>query len=186
VTVAIPGGIDRTHPDLIENYDTSYLGTFDPLPLVQANPDLILPTFFAGIIGADDNGEGLVGVAPDVTFAPLISQAYGGIDIINTVGSNDRTVTILSDYAQAPFGRDGNGIIVVANTPTGDTLYDIGGNKMPTGVTNSEFALNGLRHVITTGALSAYSSPINGLTSGDMMLITSPVFTDASSTKFFC
>jgi len=116
---------------------------------------------------------------------PLVSQAYADIDIITTVTATERTDNALADYAQAPFGRDGKGVIVVATSPLGDTLFNIGGNQGPTGETNSEYALSGLRHVITAGAVSAYSQPQNNVLSGDMTLVASPVFTDASSTNFF-
>lgn len=183
--VGVVGGIDRLHPDLEANYDTSYLADFDPLPQIADNPDLVLPTFFAGIIGADDNGEGLVGVAPDVTLVPVIEEAYDDIDILVTASRTERTNTDLSDFEEAAFGRGGLGVIVTADTPFGDSLYGILGSEFPTGELNNEFTLNALRHVITTSSVSAYGKQIAVQMAGEMTLVAAPVFTDASSTNFF-
>jgi len=32
ITVAVAGPVDRTHPDLVANYDTRYLNIYDPIP----------------------------------------------------------------------------------------------------------------------------------------------------------
>ncbi|WP_417513705.1 S8 family serine peptidase [Minwuia sp.] len=71
VTVGvIDDGVEHTHPDLIANYDTSIDndsrdGDSDALAIGDDRHG----TAVAGIIAADDNGFGSVGVAPDATIA---------------------------------------------------------------------------------------------------------------------
>ena len=63
----IDDGFDLTHPDLAANFRGGWDSRGnDPVP--QAEADDIHGTATAGLIGADDNGGGLLGVAHDATL----------------------------------------------------------------------------------------------------------------------
>ena len=66
VRVAInDGGIDPTHPDLAPNMDTSCSASFVPgLPFNTDTGGFWHGMHVAGIVGAADNGMGVIGVAP--------------------------------------------------------------------------------------------------------------------------
>jgi len=66
VRVAInDGGIDPTHPDLAPNMDTSCSASFVPgLPFNTDTGGFWHGMHVAGIVGAADNGSGVIGVAP--------------------------------------------------------------------------------------------------------------------------
>lgn len=72
VRVAVnDGGIDPTHPDLAPNMDTSCSASFVPgEPFDSDTGELWHGMHVAGIVGAADNGIGVIGVAPE---AELIS-----------------------------------------------------------------------------------------------------------------
>lgn len=57
------GTVDDMHPDLRANYEGSYLKHHDPQDGIAGSSPL--GTAMAGVIAADDDGRGLVGMAPD-------------------------------------------------------------------------------------------------------------------------
>jgi subtilisin family serine protease len=71
VTVAvIDTGIDLEHPDLVENIDPT-LAKDCTGTMPTADDDQGHGTHVAGTIAADDNGFGVVGVAPGATLVPV-------------------------------------------------------------------------------------------------------------------
>ncbi|MEM1345618.1 MAG: proprotein convertase P-domain-containing protein [Pseudomonadota bacterium] len=186
VTISIPGAIDRLHPDIAPNYDTASLATFDPLPLIPNNPGAAsLSTFWAGLAAADDNGVGLVGVAPDATLTNADGTFPVQADVVLAVSTSDRSLPYDTLYDQALQARGGLGSILITNTPFGDTFYGILGAANASGDLNTDFALNNVRHIVTVSGLSAYGLAVTGRVAGDMMLVGAPIFTDTSSTNFF-
>jgi len=80
----IDGGIDDAHPDLIPNLDVAASRSF--VPGFAFNEDVVDPvpgrtfwhgTHVAGIVGAANNGGGVLGVAPEVTLVG-IKALHGG------------------------------------------------------------------------------------------------------------
>ena len=88
VTISIVHqGVDYEHPDFRDNYTSALSYDFvqndsDPFPREEEEIRSVFAgtfgyptatgTYFAGVIAAEgDNGRGIVGVAPDVTFASL-------------------------------------------------------------------------------------------------------------------
>lgn len=65
-------GIDYSHPDLMDNYKGGYNFVYDNNDPFDDSMSAYNPTghgtHVAGIIGARDNGTGVVGVAPDVSL----------------------------------------------------------------------------------------------------------------------
>ncbi|MEO1240156.1 MAG: hypothetical protein AAFW64_11060 [Pseudomonadota bacterium] len=179
VTISTGPLVDRLHPDIAPNYDTSTLSVFDPLDSIETSPEAaFLSTFWAGIAAGDDNDLGIVGVAPDATIASYLigNDAYGDIRIIPNGTDREAAAPDLSFVAQ---GRGGLGLFVVANTPNGSVrISDITGG--PAGEFNTDFALHNDRHLVTVMPVSLADTTQLTRTSGDMMLIAAPVFTDTS------
>ena len=78
VVGVIEGAVQWTHPDLIANYDTGldFSGT-DNSADVSANGASAHATAVAGLIAADANGEGVVGVAHDSTLVSYHADFTG-------------------------------------------------------------------------------------------------------------
>lgn len=89
VTVGIiDDGVEHTHPDLIANYDASI--DFDSRGGdndAMAEGSDAHGTAVAGIIAADDNGLGSVGVAPDATIAGF-RMGFGADGTLNQITEN--------------------------------------------------------------------------------------------------
>jgi subtilisin family serine protease len=74
LAAAIDTGLDFTHPDLAPNYDAANSTDCTsgvPQPLVAGNDVSGHGTHVAGTIAAAANGNGIVGVAPDVKIAGI-------------------------------------------------------------------------------------------------------------------
>jgi lantibiotic leader peptide-processing serine protease len=74
VAATIDTGLDFTHPDLAANYDPTHSADCTsgvPAPLPPGNDANGHGTHTAGTIAADDNGVGIVGVAPNVKIAGI-------------------------------------------------------------------------------------------------------------------
>ena len=82
----IDTGIDATHPDLAANFDAALSQNFTTdIPAIDGPCEFARPvckdpanvdhgghgTHVAGIVAADDNGFGIMGVAPDATLVNL-------------------------------------------------------------------------------------------------------------------
>ena len=79
-------GIDYSHTDLRENFDIDTSGSAfgDPTETLPKE-EVEHGTQVAGVIGARDNGVGVVGVAPRATISAYQIFSPGG-DITDTVG----------------------------------------------------------------------------------------------------
>jgi subtilisin family serine protease len=64
----IDSGIDYDHPDLASNYAGGYDFAYDDIDPYDGHSH---GTHVAGIVAADDNGSGIIGVAPDVELFAL-------------------------------------------------------------------------------------------------------------------
>jgi subtilisin family serine protease len=160
-------GVDATHPDF-DGRVTPGVAFDDGGPrLGQGGVD---PnghgTHAAGIIGAGDNGIGVVGVAPQVTIVPVRAlradqtgssrdlangitwAANEGVDVINaSLGANEqsRAVRTATDYAQS------RGVVIMA----------AGGNAGPNGVVRYPAGFPGVLGISAvgeSGALAPFST----------------------------
>lgn len=97
----IDGGIDPTHPDLAPNMDASCSASF--VPDEPFNSDI--GTFWhgmhvAGIVGAANNGGGVIGVAPEAEMISVKALHGGSGSFSWVIGA------ILYSADPAAFGRD--------------------------------------------------------------------------------
>ncbi len=103
-------GIDMTHPDLDDNYDPTISKSFVPY---EPDPGLDLDghgTHCAGIVAAEMNDMGTIGVGPDLTIVSLKVLNYSGvgdffwlIDAIYYAANNGIDVASMSLGAYVPF-----------------------------------------------------------------------------------
>ncbi len=104
----IDTGIDYTHPDLADRYDAAaswdfIAGDNDPFD------DNGHGTHVAGIIAANDNGFGVVGVAPSATIIALkILDQNGNGSIIDAVSALDRCYQYGGHIANHSYGSNLN------------------------------------------------------------------------------
>lgn len=180
VSVGISGPVDRLHEDLIANYDTSFLAIFDPEPLVQTLPAASIGTFLAGIVAADDNGVGLVGLAPDSSITAFLNEPFAGTDIAITLPRGDRFDTSLAGFESAAGGRGGLGTIVVTAPASGTTNFNTGGEGVPYKEVLTDYALHNERHVITSSAITHTGNSAPLRLEGDMMLVGAAAYTDTT------
>lgn len=141
VTVAvIDSGVQLNHPDLVANISPSLrldaiTGDNNPSPTLF-NPANAHGTAVAGLIAADNNGIGGVGVAYDATIAPIrlidvgqtvqatidafryqineidiTNNSWGPIDNRTAINLNPNILLALRDSIE--FGRNGLGVIHV-------------------------------------------------------------------------
>lgn len=98
----IDTGVDYIHTDLNANFDVAKLG-YDFVNS-DSNPmdDNGHGTHVAGTIGAEDDGAGVVGVAPDVRLYALKVLGSGGS------GSYSAVIAALNWCVSGPDGIDGN------------------------------------------------------------------------------
>ncbi|MEL6216405.1 MAG: hypothetical protein AAFQ99_12110, partial [Pseudomonadota bacterium] len=185
VTIAIVGPVDRLHPDLVANYDTSTVASYDPLSDLAASPEAsFLSTFLAGLAAADDNGEGIVGVAPDAAITAFLSSDPDYADITVIPGAADREAEA-PDLSFASTARDGLGSFVVATAPAGTSLFGVLGSEFATGDLTTDYELHNDRLVATVVGLSSENLVSAIQTHGDMTLVATPIFTDTTSTSAF-
>ncbi len=192
IRVGVLGTVDRDHPELRANYVNAYVRHFDPLEELEgSNP---FGTFAAGIVAADDNGKGLVGIAPDAKIFQYTGNRRERPDIVvsgaETAPYSDAGEEVAA-FLFDPEGRDGLGTIAIANTPgtNGDadlsTFYAAASSSqgaLVRGVTNAEFVLHSQREIISVvgGGISGFTAnSIDGPTRGPMTLVMAPVTTSA-------
>lgn len=141
-------GIDFTHPDLINNISphnhTCISGTTD------ANDDNGHGSYIAGIIAGEDNGFGVLGVAPRATLfavkvlgvsgASQVGSVICGLDWVtaNAVAYGIKVVNMSLSSASAGRLSDGN-----CGQTDGDTLHQAVCNTAAVGVTLVSSAGNG-------------------------------------------
>ncbi len=112
--VVIDDGFDYTHPDLSKNYDAAHDRDFETHTTdAFGNPTDLHGTMVAGVIAADDNGTGVVGVAFD---ASLVGYRY------DTTGTNDEFLeSIAYAYSFASFDVFGDVVSVSLGISTDPT-----------------------------------------------------------------
>ncbi|TWI35882.1 S8 family serine peptidase [Paracoccus sulfuroxidans] len=149
VNVAVFGYPDADHWDLRANYNFAGRPTLNP-PNAHLSSNG-LATALAGTIAADDNGRGLVGVAPDSRVAGYGQFMGNGIRLLDADVVVARTDTVRFgathlDAAAVTAGRDGKGsVVVLENAP---------GNSISINLDGSQFGNAGSRHAVVVNALS--------------------------------
>jgi MYXO-CTERM domain-containing protein len=102
----IDSGIDYTHPDLSANYAGGWdfvNNDDDPWD------DFGHGTLVAGIVGAADDGQGVVGVAPEASlYAYKIMDSSGGSDFSYVIAALDRAIADGMDVVNMSFGSFGD------------------------------------------------------------------------------
>lgn len=170
VTVGVLRPVDRLHPDLVANYDTSLITVSDPLDALFEGTNGY-GTALAGLAVADDDGQGIVGVAPDAGLQSIEGVAAGTVDVVIALADFDGMYTshLLSSMGD---NRNGLGEIIVTTSP-GDSHFYILGHIA--GTLNSEFGLTAQRNTVTVEGLTAVGFPANfpsNIAGGDMTLVS--------------
>ena len=178
--LVIDTGVDLGHEDLQANadYDLSWnflTGQNDPNPLLTPSKEAH-GTNVAGIIGAAQNGKGVMGMAP---LARL-----GGAPLIGT-GVNATEENYLDAYGGAAWSRkalrDGKGIVFVKSAGnefdsvglSEDTSADCGVLAGAYGCVNSGNDTTNLEpNVIVTAALNAKGQAASYSSTGSVLWIT--------------
>ena len=147
-------GIDGSNPDLSNNihtlgFDTENRTSPGMIYNFTNNPNHGTPV--AGIIGADDNNDGLLGVAPDCQLMSVSSSLWvteqaksdlaagiewawqNGADVINNSWGHNLLQSSLIDAAISnalSLGRNGKGCVVIfsAGNTNGSVIYPANSN----------------------------------------------------------
>ena len=206
ILIGVFGTVDNLHPDLRANYEKRYLKHHDPQDGIGGSSPL--GTAMAGVIAADDNGRGLVGMAPDSTVFAYTGHRREKPDIVVFTSQllpygEDRDASFFRDED----ARGGLGRIVVANLPGEDQtnlIYRLDDDEDPlhgfddpdggadahslfpsrvdevSGWLNSQYAYHGDRHVITVTDASMYGHKVAFTgAEGPMTLVSAPQGTSA-------
>lgn len=102
----IDSGIDYTHPDLSANYagGWDFVNNDD-----DPRDDFGHGTLVAGIVGAVDDGQGIVGVAPEASlYAYKILDSSGGGTFDRVIAALDRAIADGMDVVNMSFGSFGD------------------------------------------------------------------------------
>lgn len=187
----IDDGFDLTHADLAANFDTTKDYDYrrgDATPMYESGD--AHGTTVAGVIGADDNGIGMVGVAPDAKMSGLrvsfssdstlamFENALGAarnFDIVNN--SWGFTSQFADDFTQSYMtnikaaiedaainGRGGLGTNIVFSAGNGGTAGD---NVNYHNMQNSIFTI-AVGAIDRTGHIASFSNP------GAAVLVSAP------------
>lgn len=170
VRIGVVGSIDKSHYDLRANYEGRFDGVTAPGAPVSWS------TWMAGFAAADDNGRGLVGVAPDATVLSLGTSYQAGLS-----RAKPDVVVAISDanmYSGTPInenliagGRGGRGSVVIVDSPNYQNLsksdpIDFGSFEADA----SHTGIAGDRHVITAAGLANFGGVAFGGAESEMML----------------
>jgi hypothetical protein len=176
----IDDGFDLTHPDLAANFRGGWDSRGNN-PVPQAEADDIHGTATAGLIGADDNGSGLLGVAHDATllgFRIGFGAAGTGAQVIDALSrqagvdvsssSWGYTTAFADDFARVSFaplatalanaatvGRGGLGTVWVFAAGNGRQAGD---NVNHHNLLNSQFAI-AVAALDSAGRVASFSTP---------------------------
>ncbi len=139
----IDSGIDYTHPELSANYagGWDFVNNDD-----DPRDDYGHGTLVAGIIGAVDDGQGIVGVAPEASlFAYKVIDSVGHGSFSNVIAALDRAIADGMDIVNMSFGSLGDpgqelldaceraaaaGILLVAAAGNFGTFDGVGDNVL--------------------------------------------------------
>jgi subtilisin-like proprotein convertase family protein len=166
--LVIDTGIDYSHPDLARNYsqdaDRAWTSPVSDGYPISGNAH---GTAIAGIIAADDDGVGIVGIAPDATLT-----AYRlGVSASGSLSGSDAGYAYAAsfDVINASFGIDSGFIDNVFN-PASQSSLDAIVNAVTRGRGGlGSIVVKAAGNALTRGAdsnLSATSSSINTITVG--------------------
>ena len=185
----IDDGFDLAHPDLAANFQGGWDSRGnDATPMAEAGDTHGTAT--AGLIGADDNGSGLLGVAHDATllgFRIGFGAAGTGAQVIDAltrqagvdVSSNSwgYTTAFTDDFANAGFapiaaalanaatvGRDGLGTVWVF---AAGNARQAGDNVNQHNLQNSQYAI-AVAALDSAGRVASFSTP------GAAVLVSAP------------
>jgi hypothetical protein len=149
VTVAvIDTGVDGTHPDLVGRVLDGYSTVLKkPLLGTESSDEHSHGTHVASIIAADDDNDGVVGVAPEATILPVQALGAGG-------GGNDRTVADAIDFAVA------NGAKVINLSLGGEVNPFENGGSISCAAVERAFAAD-VVVVVAAGNAGGYGNPLN-------------------------
>jgi hypothetical protein len=211
VVAVIDSGVWQGHPDLsgamwnntadtpndgIDNDGNGYVDDYYGWNFVDGNSDMTTKashgTFVAGIIAAQINKEGMVGIAPDAKIMSLTacsascdtSDVYeaiyyavdNGADVINlSLGFGNGYVGYTSSYDDVIQYAYDNGVVVVTSAGNGDIesggAYAIGLNLDYTPVSPACNDVDGINTVLAVGSSegnwSNYGSYVDVLAPGE-------------------
>lgn len=199
----IDEGFDYTHQDITPNYDINRdIDRKDALSAQDARPDYAYHThgtWVSGVLAADDNGFGVVGVAYDADIiGHYIRFGFGGSSLAETAGlvaaQADVDVSNNSWGYSTPFsdnfdinywapleaavetaireGRDGKGTILV-HAAGNDRQYVAGDGSQDGDNVNYHSLLNS-RYTIAVAATDAEGNVASFSTPGAALLVSAP------------
>lgn len=178
VVIAAFGPADHLHPDLAANYDTNYLQQYNARAAGDLDSGVVVTTFWLGLAAAvDNNGTGIVGVAPDATVrGEFRVDPSAPADVYLAVLAGDPYEEDVASYFNQA-ARAGLGNIILMNSP--DTWQSTG--DYTSGTLHSEYGMNTDRHNVTVSGLTALGYEPHGLgnTHGPMTLVSVPIFTSS-------
>jgi len=174
-------GVEYTHPDLNDNYDTSIdfdytSGDSNPFPSSGENHG----TAVAGMVGAErDNGIGVVGIAYDATLA-----SYRGLgfrvtptDISNNSWGPSDPWAFFRLVRSGFWSGEENAIVSSVTNGRGGLGQIItfsAGNSRSIDARPDYNNLSGHRHVITVGATTSSGADASFSSRGASVLVTAP------------
>ncbi len=178
VSIAIFGAVDRLHPDIRGNDVALTAACYDLLDdLATTNS---YRTFLAGVAAGDDDGTGIVGVAPDAALATTATgPGSAGADIFLTFGygAPHERGNLSTEFDAT--SRGGLGTIALTMGQGDIVVKDA---DKPFAFVNSEYGVNSHRQVITTAGLTGYAGLAllnSDSTGGARMLVKAPILTSS-------
>lgn len=197
----IDDGFDLAHPDLAANFQGGWDSRGnDAIPMAEAGDQHGTAT--AGLIGADDNGSGLLGVAHDATLLGFrIGFGAGGtgaqvIDALSRQASVDvssnswgYTNAFADDFASASFGAVAAALAnaaIAGRGGLGTVWVFAAGNGRQVGDNVNHHNLLNNQYAIAVAALDSAGRVANFSTPGAAVLVAAPgvavLTTDATGT----
>lgn len=190
--VVADDGVQGNHPDLDANYvDTPYNGAFGADTGQPAGADDNHGTSVAGIIAAEENNSGVVGVAYDasltglniITNAPTLNHAAdmiryaGNFDVMNNSWGYAAGFNHLYTYNRAPENggdTEGAAFVHIAETGRGGlgtVIVKSSGNEDASA--QGEWG-NNQHEIITVGAINVNGTAASYSNHGTGVLISAP------------
>jgi Ca2+-binding RTX toxin-like protein/subtilisin-like proprotein convertase family protein len=186
----IDDGFDLTHPDLAANFKGGW-DSVDGDATPAAGPDDWHGTAVAGVVGADDNGTGLLGVAHDAALyggrisfdlvanaLPALVDALGrqaAMDVSNN--SWGFVVPFDDNFTQpeaAPVAQALLGAAQAGRGGLGTVWVFAAGNGRAYGDSVNHHNIQNSRYVITVGAVDASGHVDVDSTPGAALLVSAP------------
>ena len=181
----VDAGFDRTHQDLVANYDTNldwdFIGN-DGDAIVDRARVTSHGTAVAGLALADDNGYGLVGVAPDASMAGfrLYISAEDSLKAAAAVSDVVNNSWIAGAFRAMPAGTGPKGVpALVSGAETGreglGTVWVFAaGNDRAAGANVNAYAYQNSIYSMTVGATDAAGVVANFSNPGAALHVVAP------------